>query len=87
MFILTRQLGSYPVVCVLRDLNPHDFFDVIVVDHGPRSVTCLPYPFDMRSATLEQLTMVPGVGRKKAARALRSGTVPEELAALIEHPS
>jgi len=84
-YLYARQLGSYPVVCVLVDADASGFFDAVVVDHGPRSVTCLKHPFSMEHATLRQLMSVPGVGKKKAAASLISHTPPEELVEILEN--
>ncbi|MFW9770477.1 MAG: radical SAM protein, partial [Candidatus Thorarchaeota archaeon] len=66
---LLRPLGTYPLLCHMplgtRDGEPKDVF---VVDHGPRSLTVLPYPFNVRKASLAQWKKVPGIGAKRAAR-------------------
>ncbi len=64
---LLRQLGTYPLLCHMPqgDGVPKDVF---VVDHGPRSLTVLPYPFNARRASLAQWKKVPGIGAKRAAR-------------------
>ena len=40
----------------------------MVVDHGPRSLTVLPYPFKPTQASLAQWRVLPGVGSKRATR-------------------
>jgi len=66
---LLRPLGTYPLLCHMpmgaEETVPKDVF---VVDHGPRSLTVLPYPFIVRHASLAQWKKVPGIGSKRAAR-------------------
>ena len=45
-----------------------DISDVFVIDHGPRSLTVLPYPFQPKDASLAQWKAIPGIGAKRAAR-------------------
>ena len=67
--ILLRQLGTYPLLCHMPrgkdDSSPQDVF---VVNHGPRSVTVLPYPFNPSQLSLSQWRVIPGVGGKRATR-------------------
>ncbi len=64
-----RQMGSYPVlVGIPLKLELNKFIDVKVVAHGYRSITALPYPLKVNSASLELLSYIPGIGRKRAAR-------------------
>ena len=67
--LLLRPLGTYPLLCHMPggsgDLIPRDVF---VVDHGPRSLTVLPFPFKPSQATLAQWRVLPGVGSKRATR-------------------
>jgi radical SAM superfamily enzyme with C-terminal helix-hairpin-helix motif len=60
--------------------------DVAVVDHGFRSVTGVPYPLDVNSATMDELTAVPGLGRKRAGDVVvnRPYSSPEELADAVD---
>lgn len=66
---LLRQLGTYPLLCHMSkgigELVPRDVF---VVDHGPRSLTVLPYPFRPQQATISQWKSIPGIGSKRATR-------------------
>ncbi|WP_338741695.1 radical SAM protein [Haloplanus salilacus] len=62
-----RQLGTYPLLVGLpgeRELGTT--VDVAVVDHGYRSVTGVPYPLDLNAASMDELRMLPGVGRSTA---------------------
>jgi len=66
---LLRQLGTYPLLCHLPiGQEMADQSDVFVVDHGPRSLKVLPYPFKPNEASLAQWKAIPGVGAKRAAR-------------------
>jgi radical SAM superfamily enzyme with C-terminal helix-hairpin-helix motif len=70
---LLRPLGTYPLLCHMP-MGPEvtDAADVFVVDHGPRSVTVLPFPFLPNRASLAQWKAVPGIGNKRAA-SMKSG--------------
>ncbi|MEF8886087.1 MAG: radical SAM protein, partial [Haloarculaceae archaeon] len=62
-----RQLGTYPLLVALpgeRELGRT--VDVAVTDHGYRSVTGVPHPLDVNSASMDELTAIPGVGRPTA---------------------
>jgi radical SAM superfamily enzyme with C-terminal helix-hairpin-helix motif len=82
-----RQLGTYSLLVAVpgeRELGRS--IDVAVTDHGYRSVTGVPYPLDLNSASMDELTAIPGVGRSRAGdivvgRPYRSvAEVGEELA-------
>jgi radical SAM superfamily enzyme with C-terminal helix-hairpin-helix motif len=66
---LYRPLGTYPLLCHMPDgQSPRAIADVFVVDHGPRSLTVLPYPFKVGEASISQWQAVPGIGARRAAR-------------------
>jgi len=66
---LYRPLGTYPLLCYMPDgQSPAATADVFVVDHGPRSITVLPYPLRIKDASISQWRAVPGIGSKRAAR-------------------
>jgi len=66
---LLRPLGTYPLLCFMPGgPNPGAYADVFVVDHGPRSVTVLPYPLKVHGVSLAQWKAIPGIGSKRAAR-------------------
>lgn len=68
-----RQIGTYPIlVGIPFKLELNQFLDVKVVDHGYRSITALPYPLDVNKASLQLLSYIPGIGRKRAARIVLS---------------
>ncbi len=62
-----RQLGTYSLlVAVPGERELGQIIDVAVTDHGYRSVTGVPYPLDLNSASMDELTAVPGIGRSRA---------------------
>jgi radical SAM superfamily enzyme with C-terminal helix-hairpin-helix motif len=64
-----RQLGTYPLLVGVPGERPlGETIDVAVTDHGYRSVTGVPYPLDPNAASMDELTAVPGIGRKRAGR-------------------
>lgn len=71
---LLRPLGTYPLQChmpmVVGERPPRNVF---VVDHGPRSLTVLPYPFKPQKASLSQWKSIPGIGSKRATRIRAAG--------------
>jgi radical SAM superfamily enzyme with C-terminal helix-hairpin-helix motif len=85
-----RPLASYPLLVgipfVLELGQP---LDVIVVSHGFRSVTGLPWPLPVNSLPEKGWSAIPGVGQKRARR-MRGG-VPfgslEHLLSSLDEPS
>lgn len=72
--LLLRPLASYPLLCHMpSDGTSYTMTDVFVVDHGPRSVTVLPFPFKTNTASLSQWRCIPGIGAKRAARIKAGG--------------
>jgi radical SAM superfamily enzyme with C-terminal helix-hairpin-helix motif len=62
-----RQLGTYPILVGFPGkILLGTILDAIVVDHGQRSVTALPFGLDLNAATLFELLTIPGVGKKRA---------------------
>jgi len=62
-----RQLGTYPLlVGVPGERELGRTMDVAVVDWGYRSVTGVPHPLDVNSASMDELTAIPGIGRSTA---------------------
>jgi radical SAM superfamily enzyme with C-terminal helix-hairpin-helix motif len=62
-----RQLGTYPLlVAVPGERSLGDVIDIAITDHGYRSVTGVPYPLDVNSASMDELTAIPGVGSQTA---------------------
>ncbi|WP_267161335.1 radical SAM protein [Halovenus salina] len=62
-----RQLGTYSLlVAVPGERTLGEVIDVAVTDHGYRSVTGVPYPLDVNSASMDELAAIPGIGRQRA---------------------
>jgi radical SAM superfamily enzyme with C-terminal helix-hairpin-helix motif len=62
-----RQLGTYPLLVGLPgELELGQTIDVAIVDHGYRSVTGVPHPLDINSASMDELRALPGVGSSRA---------------------
>ncbi len=72
--LLLRPLGTYPLLCRMASgTHPDSISDVVVVDHGPRSLTVLPYPIHPSKISLAQWRSIPGIGNKRAARVKAAG--------------
>lgn len=62
-----RQLGSYPLlVGIPASLPLRAFIDVAVTGHGMRSITGIPYPLNINTASASLIWELPGLGRKAA---------------------
>lgn len=62
-----RQLGTYSLlVGIPGEYELGTAMDVAIVDHGYRSVTGVPYPLDVNSASMDELTAIPGLGKSTA---------------------
>ncbi len=62
-----RQLGTYPLLVAVPGERPlGSVVDVAITDHGYRSVTGVPYPLDVNSASMDELTAIPGIGDQRA---------------------
>ena len=68
--VLLRPLGTYPLQCQMPvpDGQIDGTLDVVVTQHGPRSLTVLPYPLMVNKMSLAQWRAIPGLGVKLAAR-------------------
>ncbi|KUO80049.1 MAG: hypothetical protein AT707_01865, partial [Pyrobaculum sp. JCHS_4] len=63
---------SYPLlVYIPTRLELGRFIDVVVVEHGSRSVLSLPYPLDINRAEKRLLRHLPGLGKEKMRAMLR----------------
>jgi len=68
-----RQLGSYPILVGIPGLYPlHANYNIIIVDHGYRSVTGIPNPLNINTCPRQTLEAIPGIGKKRAIRILRN---------------
>ena len=58
-----RQLGTYPVL--VGSYSDFKKADLIVVNHGPRSLTGISYPIDFNSLSYDELRSIYGMGKKR----------------------
>jgi len=64
-----RQAGTYPLLVAVPGVEPGGpALDVAVIDHGDRSVTGLQCPVRLNRLSLYALSLIPGIGKKRAAR-------------------
>ena len=85
-----RQAGTYPLLVGLPyPLELGQSIDVMVTDHGQRSITAVEHPLDVNSAPMAALSAIPGIGKKRAARIVRSRPMkgPKELHACLDDDS
>jgi radical SAM superfamily enzyme with C-terminal helix-hairpin-helix motif len=62
-----RQMGSYPILCgIPLRIRKRIVIDVVIVDHGMRSVTVLPCPIPVNELPQGALSWIPGITAKKA---------------------
>jgi radical SAM superfamily enzyme with C-terminal helix-hairpin-helix motif len=68
-----RQVGSYPLLVTIPDNVQLDlWFNVTVVAHGYRSVTGIPHPLNLNSATPRLLRALPKISEKEVLNIMRS---------------
>ncbi len=67
MITFGRQLGSYPILVGSPSRFSHPT-DMIVVDHGKRSVTALPDGSSLNKLSLRELSFIPGIGKSRAEK-------------------
>jgi len=82
-----RQIGSYPlIVGIPKKLELNKFYDVLIVDHGFRSITGIPIPINVNKESSKVLSYLPGIGKKKVAKILakRPFKSKEEFLGIIE---
>ncbi|AAM06229.1 TPA: radical SAM protein [Methanosarcina acetivorans] len=68
-----RQLGSYPLLVGISALMPlRKFTDITVTGHGMRSITGIPHPLPVNTASPALIREIPGISRR-AADSIASG--------------
>jgi len=69
---LGRQVGSYPILVVIPEKLPlGKKVDVIVISYGFRSVSGLPYPIDINSASPKVVRLIPNIKKETIAKILK----------------
>jgi radical SAM superfamily enzyme with C-terminal helix-hairpin-helix motif len=84
-----RQVATYALLVGIPFETAIDrFTDVLVTDHGYRSITGVPVPFHVPSASVKQLEALPGIGKKRAVdlKVQRPGSL-AEVAAIVQDPA
>ncbi|MGC9372057.1 MAG: radical SAM protein [Thermovirgaceae bacterium] len=85
-----RPLGSYPLLAGIASsrVTQNDVIDVVVTDHGSRSVTGIPSPVDINRCSMEELETLPGIGKARAGRIMRSRPLCrfDELQGVLDEP-
>lgn len=67
-----RQLGTYPLlVGVPMELDLDHSFDILVTDHGRRSITGIPIPIDINRISLKLLKSLPEIDNKLVAEVMQ----------------
>lgn len=62
-----RQIGSYPLLAgIPANLPAGRFIDITVTGHGQRSITGIPCPLNINTASLNLIQQLPGTGKKQA---------------------
>jgi radical SAM superfamily enzyme with C-terminal helix-hairpin-helix motif len=82
-----RQIGSYPILIgIPYRTGLNRFCDVIVTEHGFRSITGIEYPFPVNKAGMNAISSLPGIGKKRAAKIVlaRPFANAEEFAAAVD---
>lgn len=69
-----RQLGSYPVLVGVPEWKEEDgnIVDVIIANHGPRSVTGIVKGRSLNRAGYKEIIAVEGIGKKRAEKLIIS---------------
>ena len=69
---LARQVGSYPLlVNIPLRLKLHKWIDIVVVDHGYRSITGIPYPLNVNTAPSRVLQLIPGISKTEVLEIIK----------------
>jgi len=85
-----RPLGSYPLLAGIASsrVTRSDVIDVVVTDHGSRSVTGIPSPVDINRCSVEELEALPGIGEARARRIMQSRPFSrfDQLESVLDEP-
>jgi len=66
-----RQMGSYPILAGIPMLVPvRTVMDLVIVDHGMRSVTALPWPVPVNTLPAKAIKWIPGLNKPAQGRIL-----------------
>ena len=87
--VFGRQIGSYPLLIGIPGIKSlHEFIDVKTVDYGFRSITAIPNPLDINTASRQTLEQIPGIGKKRAIKILlnRPFSNKKELSQIFDDP-
>ncbi|WP_297498849.1 radical SAM protein [Thermococcus sp.] len=69
--IYGRQMGSYPLaVGIPKEVPLNHFYDVLIVDHGFRSITGIPVPINVNRESPKVLQLIPGIGKRRVVKIL-----------------
>ena len=81
-----RQIGSYPLLIgIPYPLELGRFYDIVVTDWGKRSITGIEARFEINKATMTQISGLPGIGKKRAAKIIIAKPLdPEKLRKAID---
>jgi len=62
-----RQIGTYPILVGLKEeIEIGKPIDVLVSNHGFRSITGVKVPIDINNMSLKDIEEIPGIGKKRA---------------------
>lgn len=81
-----RQVGTYPLLVTIPDnVQLNSWFSVTVVAHGYRSVTGIPYPLNLNSATPRLIRALPKISEKEVLNIMRKRPIknPDELKKIL----
>lgn len=73
-----RQLGSYPILIGIPFRVPvRTVMSVVIVDHGMRSLTALPWPIPINHLPVKAIRLIPGLGKKGQIQILAKRPIPD----------
>ncbi|MCZ7372292.1 MAG: radical SAM protein [Candidatus Methanoperedens sp.] len=65
--LMVRRVNIRQVM-TFAGMELNRFYDIMVTDHGHRSITGIPVPVDINRAPLKIIELIPGVGKKQAGK-------------------